>query len=79
VVEYDNAILILFLMLAFQFQNSSIIGFAKLLMIDDDESIFGLVTLNDTTLQGLLKYECTLPFVCEVWRFSNALNMVEIL
>jgi hypothetical protein len=37
------------------------------------------VTLNDTTLQGLLKYECTLPFVCEVWRFSNALNMVEIL
>jgi hypothetical protein len=43
-------ILMLFFMLAFQFQNSSTIGFAKLLMIDDDESIFGLVTLNDTTL-----------------------------
>ncbi len=54
-VEYDNMILMLFFMLVFQFQNSSIIGFTKLLMIDDDESIFGVVTLNDSTLQGLLK------------------------
>jgi len=64
VVEYDNMILMLFLMLAFQFQNSSTIGFAKLLMIDDDESIFGLVTLNDTTLQGLLKYEHIYFAIC---------------
>jgi len=55
VAKYDNMILRLFFMLAFQFQNSSTIGFTKLLMIDDDESIFGVVTLNDTTLQGLLK------------------------
>ncbi len=62
--EYDNTILILFLMLAFQFQNSSTIRFAKLLMIDDDESIFGLVTLNDTILQGLLKYEHIYFAIC---------------
>jgi hypothetical protein len=57
-------ILMLFFMLAFQFQNSSTIGFAKLLMIDDDESIFGLVTLNDTTLRGLLKYERIYFAIC---------------
>jgi hypothetical protein len=68
VEKHDNMTLMLLLMLAFQFQNSSTIGFTKLLMIDDEKSILGVVTLNDTTLQGLLKYECIyfVIFVCEV-------------
>ncbi len=63
VAKYDNMTLMLLLMLVFQFQNSSTIGFTKLLMIDD-ESIFGVVTLNDTTLQGLLKYERIYFAIC---------------
>ncbi len=64
VAKYDNMALMLLLMLAFQFQNSSTIGFTKLLTIDDEESIFGVVTLNDITLQGLLKYEDIYFAIC---------------
>jgi hypothetical protein len=64
VANYDNMALMLLLMLAFQFQNSSTIGFTKLLMIDDEESIFGVLTLNDITLQGLLKYEHIYFAIC---------------
>ncbi len=64
VVEYDNMTLMLLLMLACQFHNPSTIGFTKVLMIDDEKSIFGVMTLNDITLQGLLKYECIYFAIC---------------
>jgi hypothetical protein len=43
------------LVVHFQFQNPSIVGLIEPLIVDDDESVFGIMTSNDATLYGLLK------------------------
>jgi hypothetical protein len=41
----------------FQFQNFNIFGPIEPLVVDDDESIFGVMTSNETILHRLLKNE----------------------
>jgi hypothetical protein len=60
VVEYDNKVLIPLLLVVFQFQNLEIETFFELATINDDDSIFWVVTSNEYTIHGLLKNELTL-------------------
>jgi hypothetical protein len=65
VAKYDNISLMPLLVVAFKIQNLSAIGLLKIIVIDDDESIFGAIASNEVTLHGLLKNElglfCHLP------------------
>jgi hypothetical protein len=56
VVEYDSKTTLPLLVVALHFLNPTNDGFAQASPIDDD-SIFGVVTSNETTLHGLLKNE----------------------
>jgi hypothetical protein len=44
------------LVVHFQFQNPGIVGLIEPLIVDDDESIFGIMTSNDATLYGLFLF-----------------------
>jgi len=57
VVESNNRTLMPLLVAIFQFQNLSTIGFIEPSMVDDEKSVFGAMTSNEATLQGLLKNE----------------------
>ncbi len=57
VVEYDNRTLMPLLVTIFQFQNLSTIDLIEPSMVDNEKSIFGAMTSNEVTLQGLLKNE----------------------
>jgi hypothetical protein len=54
VVEYDNKTILPLLVVAFHFLNPTSDGLVQATPIDDD-SIFGVMTSNETTLQRLLK------------------------
>jgi hypothetical protein len=60
VVEYDINSLMPLLVGAFHLQNPSSIDPIDALMVVNENSIFGLVTSNETILQGLLKNELSL-------------------
>jgi hypothetical protein len=55
-VEYDKKTALPLLVVVLHFLNPTNDGFAQATPIDDD-SIFGVVTSNDSTLHGLLKNE----------------------
>ncbi len=59
-VKYDNMNWMSLLVVAFQFQSLGIVGLTELLMVDDDESIFGAMTSKEAILNGLLKNELSL-------------------
>jgi hypothetical protein len=54
VVEYDNKTILPLLVVAFHFLNPTSDGLVQATPIDDD-SIFGVMTSNETTLQRLLE------------------------
>jgi len=54
VVEYDNKTILPLLVVAFHFLNPTSDGLVQATPIDDD-SIFGEMTSNETTLQRLLE------------------------
>jgi hypothetical protein len=60
VVEYISRALMPLLLVAFRFQNFGIETPFELTIVDDDDSIFGVVTFNENTIHGLLKNELTL-------------------
>jgi hypothetical protein len=57
VVKYDIKFLMLLLVTTFHLQNPSFVDPIDALVVVDEDSIFGVVTSNETTLQGLLKNE----------------------
>jgi hypothetical protein len=63
VLKYDNKILLPLLVVTFHLKNPTIDGLIKATLIDDD-SIFRVVTLNVSTLHGLLKNELSLSAIC---------------
>ncbi len=52
--KYDSKTLLPLLMVAFHFLNPTIDGLTKATPLDDD-SIFGIVTSNVTTLHGVVE------------------------
>ncbi len=60
VVEYDIKSLMSLLVGAFHLQNPNSIDPTDALVVVNEDSIFGLVTSNETILQGLLKNELSL-------------------
>jgi hypothetical protein len=57
--KYDNKTLLPLLVATFHFLNPIICGLTKVALVDDD-SIFGALTSNVTTLHGLIKNELCL-------------------
>jgi len=72
-VEYDNRSLMPLLVVTFKIQNLSVVGLSKVVVIYDDELIFGVVASNEATFHGLLKHElglfCHLPMKLEDYLF----------
>jgi hypothetical protein len=62
VAKYDTKSLMPLLVAAFHPQNPSFVDPTNALVVVDDDSIFGPVTLNKNTLQRLLKNELYLFF-----------------
>jgi len=60
VAKYDSKVLMPLLLTTFQFQNLGIEPLFELGIVDDDNSIYGVVTSNEDTIHGLLKNELTL-------------------
>jgi hypothetical protein len=60
VAKYNSKVLIPLLLTIFQFQNLGIKPPSELVTVDDDDSIFGVVTSNEDTIHGLLKNELIL-------------------
>lgn len=54
VAKYDSKILLPLLVVAFHFLNPTIDGLIKTTLVDDD-SIFGALTSNATTLHGVVE------------------------
>jgi hypothetical protein len=65
VVEYDNMSLMPLLVVAFKIQNLSVVGLWEVVVIDEDELIFGVVVSNEATFHGLLKNE--LGLFCHIF------------
>lgn len=57
VVESNNESLMPLLVVTIKIQNMGVVGLLEAIIIDDDESIFGVVASNEVTLHGLLKNE----------------------
>jgi hypothetical protein len=57
VAKHDSKVLMPLLLVVFLFQNLGIETPFELAIVDDDDSIFGVMTFNENTIHGLLKNE----------------------
>ncbi len=73
--KYDNKTLLPLLVVVFHFVNPIIYGLIKVVLIDND-SIFGALTSNVTTLHGLLKNELGLFYYLHVKLKDDVLPLI---